>query len=371
VTRVLVVIKGLARGGAEQLLVSLAAHLDPRFECDVAYIIPDADALVPDLRAEGWTVHYIGPDRGVRWVGRLRRLVKSGGYDIVHVHSPFMAAFARVALPRAIPLLYTEHNSWSAYRRGTYWANLVTYALNDSVVTVSDAVAATLRYPRALRFLRMPPVRTLYQGIDLSTLDLGLAARREGRTLLGLGDDVPIVGTVANFRPEKGHRYLLEVAAAVRERVPGVRVILVGAGPLEAEITEEAARMGLTDTVVFAGYRPDAARMVAGFDVFLLTSLYEGLPIALLEALALGCPVVATRVGGIPEVVTEGREGFLAAARDTAALAAAVSKLLTDGEMRAGAAAAARRRAQDFDIRVTARELEAHYDALLAGKVSP
>jgi glycosyltransferase involved in cell wall biosynthesis len=171
---------------------------------------------------------------------------------------------------------------------------------------------------------------------------------------------------VANFKAAKDHATLLRATAHVRRAVPGVRLLLVGQGPLEAAARHLAAELGLEETVVFAGFRSDARRLAATFDVFTLSSTFEGLPIALLEAMALGRPAVVTRVGGVPEVVTDGAQGLLVPPRDPAALAEGLRCLLGDPQLRARMGTAARARALDFDIRKAVRRVEQVYAGLLA-----
>lgn len=366
--RVLLLIKGLGRGGAEQLLVNAAPYLDRRrFSYEVAYLLPWKDALVGDLEAVGLTVHQLGRGRGAGWLPQVRRLVRDREIDLVHVHSPYAAIGARVALagrhrPR---IVYTEHNLWPRYRGATYWGNLLTYPANDHVFAVSGGVADSVAYPRALRWLPMPAVETLHHGPDpamVATWGDGDGVRAE----LGLPDDAPVIGTVGNLKVAKGHVHLIRAIALLRHHVPDVRAVLVGQGPEEARLREEIATLGLTDHVVLAGFRDDAPRVTAAFDVFVLSSLYEGLPISLLEALALGKPAVLTAVGGIPEVVQHGREALLVPAGDAQALADTLRTLLSDDALRARLGAAARRRGADFDIGDAVRRSEALYEEVLA-----
>ena len=365
--RILHIIKGLARGGAEQLLLSQAPHLDrTRFEYEVAYLLPDHDAMVGDLERAGLPVTCLDGTAGVGWIGRLRRLVRHRGIHIVHVHSPYVAIGTRLGFSRRGPrLVYSEHNVWEAYHRATYWGNMLTYPRSDHVFAVSEHVKASIRYPRALRFLPMPRVETLYHGVD------PLAVERWGssdgvRSELGIPDDAPLVGTVANFRPSKGHAILLDAALIVREAVPDVRFVLVGLGPLEAEIRRRARDLGLQGTVIFTGARDDAPRIAGACDVFALASVYEGLAIALIEAMALGRPAVVTRVGGLTEVVDHGREALVVNPSDPKGLGDAIIALLQDEQLRHQLGEAARQRSETFDIRKAVRRHEQVYTELLA-----
>lgn len=364
--RVLLLIKGLGRGGAEQLLLSAMRHLDrSRFDCEVAYLRPDKATLVGELKREGLVVHCLHGARDPGWLPRLRAMVVEGGFDLVHAHSPLPAIGARLVLPRRLPLVYTEHNVWESYRWATRAANLLTFARNDRVFAVSERVRASIRYPGSLRMLPMPAVETLYHGYDPTAMAKP-AAPHLLREQLGLPNGVPVVGTIASFKRHKGHVHLLAAAALVKRVVPEVRFVLIGAGPLEDEIRHQASELGLGETLVLAGYRDDAAQAAGAFDVFALSSLYEGLSIALVEAMALGKPVVVTAVGGLPEVVEHGRQGLVVAAGDPRALADGIVTLLHDGALRERLGENGRRRAAVFDIRRAVRRIEEVYGEMAA-----
>jgi glycosyltransferase involved in cell wall biosynthesis len=360
---VLVLIKGLGRGGAEQLLLSGVPYVDrERFRYRFAYLLPWKDSLVPELRAAGLPVDCLDGAAGAGWVGRLRALLRRERVELVHAHSPVAAAAARVVAGRHTRVVYTEHNVWSRYHRATRTANLVTFPRNDHVFAVSDMVRASIRYPAPMRALPMPPLETLRHGLDPA------AGGWEGddvRAELGISEDAPLVGSIANFKAAKDHATLLRAAVRVRQAVPDLCLLLVGQGPLEAETRRLAAELGLSETVLFAGFREDARRLAAAFDVFTLSSTYEGLPIALVEAMALGRPAVVTDVGGTPEVVTDGADGLLVPPGDPAALADGLLRLLGDPELRARIGAAARTRAAAFDIRTAVARMEQVYVDLL------
>jgi glycosyltransferase involved in cell wall biosynthesis len=364
--RILHVIKGLARGGAEQLLLSQAPFLDrSRFEYEVAYLLPDHDALVGDLSRAGLPVHCLHGARGAAWIGRLRRLVREHSIDLVHNHSPYVAIGTRLGLWGARPrLVYTEHNVWDAYHPATYIGNMVTYPRSDHVFAVSEHVHASIRYRGPVRFLPMPPVETLYHGVDLVALrrwDSSPGIRQE----FGLPEDAPLVCTVANFRPSKGHSVLMQAATRVRQAIPDVRFVLVGLGPLESQIRRQARELDLDGTVVFAGARADAPRVAGACDLFALPSLYEGLAIALIEAMALGRPAVVTRAGGLTEVVEDGKQGLVVDPGDPGTLADAIVTLLQDPALRKRFGEAGRLRAADFDVRKAVRRHEEVYTELL------
>lgn len=364
--RVLWLAKGLGLGGSEQLLVNAVAHLDrSRFSVEVAYLLPWKDALVEALEAQDVPVHCLGGRHpaDLRWVARLRRLVHAGGFEVVHTHMPYPAIGARLALPAGVALVHTEHNMWDRYRRPTAWGNALTWARNRQVIAVSESVAASIRPPA---FGRVPPVEVVVQGIDLGAAQSGPAARAEARRMLGLGADEAVVGTVGNFTAKKDQAMLLTAFATVVASCPGARLVLVGGGPLEGELRSCAARLGISSSVCFAGVRPDVVQLLPAFDVFALSSRYEGLPIALLEALASGLPVVATTAGGIPEVIEEGRQGFLVDPGDAGAMAYRLIRLIEDPTLRGDMGRSAQVRGAGYDIRPAVVRLQDLYDEAVA-----
>ncbi len=365
--RVLWLIKGLGPGGAERLLLSLAkVHDRDAVRYAVAYVLPWKDHLVADIEATGVPTHLLSPVRGLAdpaWPTRLRSLLARERYDVVHVHSPAVAAVARPLLrfARARPILVsTEHNVWSSFGRPTRWLNALTLPLDDRRLAVSDEVRDSL-WPRWRR-----RTSVLLHGVPSAALGARRTERAAARAELGIGDGDVAIGIVANLRTSKDYPTLLAAAAEAVRASHHLVFVAVGQGPLEQSLRDDARRRGLGSRFRFIGYHPDPPRVLAACDLFTLSSRHEGLPIALLEALALGLPAVVTSVGGIPAVVRDGDEGLLVAPGRPELLAAAYLRLAADEPERRRMAAAATERAAAFDIAVTARRLETLYRDLRA-----
>jgi len=363
--RVLYLIKGLGRGGAEQSILNGARFHDrSRFTFELAYLLPEMAELLPDFNAAGIPVHCLGI-RGVGWMKRLRSLAREREIDLVHVHSPYAAVGARMTLRGITRIVYTEHNVWDSYHPATRAGNMMTYPLNDHVIAVSDYVRRSMRYPGGLR-MRMPPVTVARNGLDWDAVQTW--ARDDGaRAALELPDGVPVVGIVANLRPQKGHRYLIEAAALVRKVIPDVRFVLLGRGALEAELRQRVADRGLQQTVLFSSYRGPAPFVMTAFDVFALPSVHEGLSIAALEAMALGRPMVVSNIGPLVELLGDPPAGLVVPVAQPEALADAILELLQDVQLRRSLSASAAQRAKAFDVRNVVERTEAIYEGLLAG----
>lgn len=326
--RILVLIKGLGIGGAEKLISEGARFWDrDRFDYEVAYVLPWKDHLVGDLEELGVPVHMIGGAKGltVPTLRRLRRLIRDRSTDLVHAHLPTMGVIARLVSP--VPVVYTEHNMAESYRPVTRAANRLTYRMNDGTMAVSGAVASSVAGWAG------PEVSVIPNGVAVSVDDDGPARAREE---LGLSPDDPLVIHVGNIRPGKGHDVLISAAVDIRTAMPEATVVSIGGEKYRGDIERMqglAKEAGVADTIHFIGRRSDALDFVAAGDIFVNPSSVEGLPVAILEAMALGRPVVATAAGGVPSLVKDQETGLLVEPDDPQALAKAVLRVLGDREL--------------------------------------
>jgi glycosyltransferase involved in cell wall biosynthesis len=361
--RVLWLIKGLGRGGAEQLLQHAAEIRDrERFEYEVAYLLRDRSAVAEELRAFGVPTHVLDASSEVDlgWMLRLRRLLHDRRFDVVHSHSPYVAGVARLivrSLPRRMrPLtISTEHVPWSGYALPTRILNAATFALDAEHIAVSDAVRASIARPFNHR------IHTVIHGVPLEAIRQHAAERDVWRRRVGVSEDQILIGTVANFRAQKGYPDLLQAAAMVLSRAPNVRFAAAGQGPLEAQIRELHARLGLGAGFQLLGAVPKTGPFLAACDIFALASHYEGLPLAVMEAMALGVPVVATGVDGVVELVRDGADGVLVPRSQPARLAEALLALASDHERRAAMGREAAAGAKRFDNRPAVETIEDMY----------
>jgi glycosyltransferase involved in cell wall biosynthesis len=362
--RVVWLVKGLGPGGAEKLLVAAAgAHDRDRFDIEVVYLLPWKNHLVPELEAlrVPCTCLEVRDERDVRWAARLRRHLQLRRPDILHSHSPYPAAVGRLvarSLPRSSrpALVSTEHNPWSTFKAPTRYANALTARLDAATFAVSAEARDSMNQRQRAR------TEVLVHGVAVDEI-ASLRSERAGvRAELGATDATVLVGTVANYHRKKDWPNLLAAVRILIDRGLPVRVCAVGQGPLEAEVTAYRDELGLQDVVTLTGYRADAVRLMAGCDIFVLGSKWEGLPVALMEASALGLPIVATRVGGIPDAFHDGVDAVLVPPGSPDALATALETLVGDPAERVRLGSAAQARATDFDITRAVRRIETVYD---------
>lgn len=372
--RVLVLIKCLGRGGAERLVVDMARHRDPaRVDVEVAYVLDGYDALVPELAAAGVPVHALGA-RGngdPTWMVRLRALLRGRRFDVVHTHLPYAATLGRLVVASLPPgrrpaVVSTEHCMWNEVTAPLRALNRLTIGRDDAVLAVSDAARRALPPRQRRRAL------VVVHGTDLAAVR-AIAARAPAvraavRRELGVADDEVLALTVANYRPQKAYDVLLDAAAGVVRRHRTIRFAAAGWGPLEAEVVERHRALGLGRRFLLLGQRTDVLRLLAAADLFVLSSRYEGLPVALMEATALGVPPVVTAVGELPRVLTDGHDAVLVPPGRPDLLADAVTRVAGDPMLRRRLSVAASTLGARFDVAAATRRVEAVYEAVTAGR---
>lgn len=367
--KILWVTKGLGPGGAEALLAASAhAHDRTEFEIECAYVVPFKDHLVGQLESAGVRCHCMSRHRtDPFWPLRLVQLVRRGNYDIVHVHSPLPGSIARVAVvtsrhPRT-RLVTTDHNSWASYATPTRVLNWLTSYLDSAAFAVS-AEARDSRHGRL-------KASVLTHGIDLHLAREHSVERKAMRREFGFSPEHVVIGTVANFRAQKNYLGFLEAVALSVVQNPELRFVAVGQGPLEQEMRARAAALGLHDQLIFTGYRPDAMSVMSSFDIFTLASSWEGLPVAAMEACALGLPIVATAVGGIAETFTAERNAMLVPPGSASALSAAWIQLANSPVKREQLGTAAGILAEQFDVKQAQQTIEQNYRRLTTSNDKP
>ncbi len=340
------------------------------FDYEVAFVLEAEDHFVDAMVADGIKVHGLGArgDLDLRWTAALRRLLVADPFDIVHFHLPYTAAVGRLviaSLPRGLrPLtLYTEHSLWNKVTLPVRALNRSTIVRDRALIAVSQAAYDAL--PRHLR----PRAGVVVHGVDLSLARDVLVQRDQLRSSLrselGASSTDLVAVTVAGLRREKGYDLLLDTARLSADRELPVRFAAAGAGSLDRELAARHRELGLGDRFRFLGHRPDALSLLAAGDVVVLPSHQEGLPVVLMEAMAVGAAIVATSVGGVPQVIADGENGLLVPPGDAGGLADALERLNADRELRHRLGRQARLASSRFDAARASREIEDIYRRML------
>ncbi len=365
--KVVMLIESVHGGGAERFTVGLARALEsPRCEVVVCASRDPGSDRVPVAHEVGVRVLRLGRRRTLSpaaWL-RLVRYLRRERIDVLHSHM-FGSNVWAVLLGRLarVPVVIATEHSW------TYEGQRVRKLLDGFWIgrLATAFVAVSPEDARRMVELERVPrrrVHTIATGLlrDPDELRTSPGVLRDE---LGLSPETPLVGAVAMLRPMKAVDVLVAAFALLRERVPDAHLVVAGDGPLRAEVEAQIAELGIGDAVHLLGVREDVANVLRSLDVVVLPSDSEGSPIALIEAMTAGRAIVATRVGGMPSILDEGRCGVLVPPRRPAALAEAMGGLLEDAARRAELGGLAERRAlSDYTLESVAGRWEALYRKL-------
>jgi len=323
-------------------------------------VLSRAGVPVTEIRSLRRAVSPIGD-----WVAlwQLQRAIRRLPVDIVHTHSSKAGFLGRLAartagVPRIVhtPHGHVFHGYFStAMTRGFAVLERIAAPWTDRIITLSDDEARDhLRrgIGRAEQFVTIP------SGVDLAVVRSARPTR--------LFPEGPVVGAVARLVPVKGLHHLIEAAPAVLRRCPAARFLLVGDGEMRSALEAEVRARGLQDRIVFTGFREDVSSIMAGTDLVVLPSINEGMGRVLVMAMALGKPIVATRVGGVAELLGDGEAGLLVPPRDPAALAEAIILLLRDSQRARTLGDAGRRRAPSYSAEAMLEALAKLYREVMA-----
>jgi glycosyltransferase involved in cell wall biosynthesis len=364
--RVLTLLDSLRPGGAERLAVNVAARLDrSRFEPTVCVsrripwsplreILQEADVPLVTLNRT---------HRGALWSwGPFVTMLRRHGIDVLHTHmfgsNVWGTVLGRVA---GVPVVVAHEHGWSFEPNGFRYAvdREVIARGADVFIAVSEADRTKMIQVEGVPGRKVRLIRNGIPQLPPPVADL--------RAELGLGENEPVIGTLTVLRPEKRLDVLVEATALLKETFPDLRTVIAGTGREEEPLRELIRRRGLEETVLLLGFRPNVADVLAAIDVAVFSSDREGSPLAVMEAMTAGTPIVATHVGGIPALVRDEEDALLVPRRDAPAIARAVSRLLGDSQLRTrlGNSAQERQR-REFDIQSTVSAFEDLYEQLFA-----
>jgi glycosyltransferase involved in cell wall biosynthesis len=325
------------RGGAENQLYLLATSLDPDLFRPIVVQLSTHKPLPLSAGRRGATEFYTYPMgkfydfAGLQQISQIFRLAREKRVDVVHTFFEKSEVIGWI-LSRlsAVPVWITSRRDLG-FKRKEIYTKLFRLSGSDCKRCVANCQAIK---DQMIQREKVPPkkIDVIYNGLDFSHFSR-TSERSILREELGIGNGVPLVGMVANFYAEiKGHKYFLEAAKSVLERVSEVEFVLVGDGPLRHSYEEMTSQLGIQRHVHFLGKRGDVPAILSSLTVSVLSSTSEGLSNVILESMAAGKPVVATRVGGSPEMVVDGVTGYLVSPADSDALARSISSLLQNQE---------------------------------------
>ncbi|MBZ2167690.1 glycosyltransferase [Marinobacter sp. F4216] len=329
-TRILHVTFNMGFGGTEQVIRQLVKNLDPnRFVCEIACIDGEIGAIGKEMEADnGIKIHSRQRGSGLDWkiILWLRKLIRNDHFDIVHCHqySPYTYGwFAHWGT--GAKLIFTEHGRFhpDRYRKKARFINPLIARTTKSLVAISSATRdALVEY----EYLPRHKIDVIYNGI--APLKVSVVRRETLSKELGLKTDEIVLGTVARLDAVKNQALILRATRALLDKGLKIRLLLVGDGAERENLEALAKKLKLGPAVIFAGFQTEPADYLSLMDVFLLPSFTEGTSMTLLEAMSLGIPTVATRVGGTPEIVMDGYTGILVESGDLKGFITALQTLI-------------------------------------------
>ena len=347
----------------------LFAWMIPRFDksrYDVSLVsLRKKDLSEETLESFGVDITYLQKSKfDPSTLTALLKVIDRKKIDILHLHGYGATTFGRLAgAMRRLPTILHEH----ANLTDTPWFQKVADAVLEPSTDIALAVSSsTAEFVIKARQLPPDKVKTVYLGVPLDEFSRPRAAAEidAARQELGIAPGEFAVGTVTRLHDSKGNSYLVDAAALVLKERPSTRFFLVGEGPLLADLQEQARALGLGDRFIFHGFAKDVAAVVSAFDLSVFPSLWEGTPLTVFEALAMGKPIVATDADGLVDVLTDDQDALIVSKRDAAALANAIVRMMDDEPLRNRLASRARVTGQQYDIAAFVRKMERLYELL-------
>jgi len=384
--KVLHIITRLIKGGAQENTLLTVVNLDEtRYQTALVSgpsvgsegeIESKARRLGVDLTIIPELIREISPIIDLRALYKLYRFIKRGKYDIVHTHSSKAGIVGRLAAKLAgVPIIIHSPHSHIFY--GYYgeflslvfvWMEKIFALFTDRIFTLTSiGKREHIEYGVGLS----SKFTVVHSGVPLEPfLNVKVNKAADKRQEFSLNENDIVCIFVSRLVPVKGHQYLISAIPEVLENVPSAKFVLVGDGELRDELEQQALSLGVKDSVIFTGLRHDVPELLAMSDLFVLSSINEGMGRVLVEAMAVGLPVVATKVGGVPDVVVDGETGILVPSENSKVLAGAIMRLLKDENMRRRMGEAGRRRVNPaFGVEAMVGKIANVYEELIKRKI--
>lgn len=380
--RVLLVVTGLATGGATNVVLDIAGHFKNHPEFDIQIVtgpIPPGRNDVTHLAYDQGIptqvlpslINHIDPITNVKAVVDLRRIMAREAYDIVHTHSSVAGVVGRLAArTTGVPVIIHHVHGWGLRPDMSRWTRMLYLNLERLCAKFTDrmvAVAAPdIKKGLAHRIGREDRFSLIYNGIELERFRQPVDDQQV-RSELGLGRECKLVGMIGRLDEQKNPLDFIRAAAIVAESYPEAQFLFVGDGSLRPDCERLIDELKLDGKVFLLGYRNDVARILSILTVTAMSSLWEGLPIAFLEAMSAGKPIVANDVDGASDVVINGETGFLVSPRQPLEMAERILALLNDEELCHKMGQVAKQRSDYFSVQRMVGQVESLYRELLSG----
>ena len=365
--RVLHIIDSLHLGGAQEVVLNLATCGSARFRHEVA-TMHGRGIYWDRLRQAGVKVHSLSPHKLLPlYLASIPWRLLADRPDILHCHLiPSNIIAKPLGALLGVPVVI-NHDHTNDTRRAESRLLLALDRFSNRFASHIVAVSASCRdFLITRESIPANDVTLVPNAIDLRRFSPSTARRDQARIELGLPASARVVAGVGRLNPQKNFALFLDIAAQLAPRFPGLHFLLAGDGPEEKMLREKAAALGIADRVTFSGYVADTRLVYLAADVLLMPSRYEGLPMTLLEAMAMGLPVVASRLDGIAEVIGDGREGFLVPSDDASLFVERTAALLQDAELSSRIAQNARAKIEaSFSVERMTSAVEEIYDRFL------
>jgi L-malate glycosyltransferase len=331
---------GFYTGGTERQVIELIKGLDrDRFEVNVGAFRPGGQ-MEFHLTCENIQVNYFPIEsmystNSLRQLGRLRRFLIRNRIDVMHTFSLMGNTFGTLGgLLARVPIIISSRRDMGVMIPRFYGPLQTSLSRQvDQIVTNADAIKRKM-----VEKERIDPdkIKVIYNGVDINRFSIDRSIGAEVRRELGISDRAPVIGIIAEIKPVKGHIYLLKAVRRLINSVPDLRLLIIGDSidpATRVDIEASARELGLKDQAIFLGRTQEIPRLLAAMDISVLPSLSEGVSNTILESMVAGVPVVATNVGGSPEIVLDGKTGLIVPPADSEALADAILRLLDSPEL--------------------------------------
>jgi len=357
--------EGSRMHGVKRLFAWMIPRFDPtRFNVSLVSL-RKKDLSEETLESVGIDITYLHRGKfDPATLPALLKVIDRKKIDVLHLHGYGATTFGRVAgAMRRLPTILHEHANLTR----TPWFQQVADRALEPYTDLAIAVSrSTADFVIGARQMPARKVKVVYLGVPLEEFSRPRGADEvaSARAELGIEPGDFAIGTVTRLFESKGNSYLVDAARRVIDQRPRARFVLVGEGPLQPALEAQAAALGLGDRFRFAGFARDVARVTSAFDVSAFPSLWEGTPLTVFEALAMGKPIVATDADGLLDVLTADRDALIVPKRNAEALAAAIVRLMDDEPLRARLASHARETGRRYDITAFVRKMERLYELL-------